>query len=599
MLMKHQDSRTPAPPVKPAASPYSCEVDLTDLNDARSMGVLLVPPGSRVLDIGAADGSVARALVARGCSVCAVEVHEATALEAQRVCDEVICADVEELDLRPVFARGAFDVVLLLDVLEHLRHPDELLRRIADLISPRTVVIASIPNVTHASIRIRLLQGRFTRTDTGLLDRTHLQFLDRDGVEQLFAGAGLQIRDMVRVSRELGETELQVTADELPAEVVRIATADTDSHTYQFVVVAASAAGAASAYPPGEMLAGRLQDRLTSVERGWREVESYVRKLERENAAHSRVIAERDAALAGMQSSAASASARAEELAVSFEGFLAVHGELALGIAALRDVHERHYASQHAEHARCQELLIAEHRRLDELRAEEHARREANLRDQAERAHALQEEDFARRAGALRQELAALCSQKAALEQQNAEAAAENHRLKEQRHALDGRMVELETACRRLQLEALQAAHEADAECVRLATQAEDLRGALAQAETAAAAVHETAAYLRRDLEVKEEYIVALREREVEAEREHAAALIARNQRAAECERRVAVIETELVALREIEQANRRVPRTPRYWVADRLNNAVKRVPPLHRGLRWLFGRVTGVDPLR
>ena len=37
---------------------YSREVDLADLNNAHTFAVLAVPPGSRVLDLGAADGSV-------------------------------------------------------------------------------------------------------------------------------------------------------------------------------------------------------------------------------------------------------------------------------------------------------------------------------------------------------------------------------------------------------------------------------------------------------------------------------------------------------------------------------------------------------------
>src|SRR3954447_25015221 len=104
-------------------SRYSRQVDLTNVNNAHTLGVLLVPPGSRVLDIGAGDGSVARALVERGCGVSAVEIDAEAARDARLCCEEVVVGDIEQMDLRAAFDDRVFDVVLLLDVLEHLKDP--------------------------------------------------------------------------------------------------------------------------------------------------------------------------------------------------------------------------------------------------------------------------------------------------------------------------------------------------------------------------------------------------------------------------------------------------------------------------------------------
>src|SRR3954454_23807229 len=157
----------------------SRKVNLTDVNNAHTLGVLLVPPGSRVLDIGGGGGTASRALVERGCRVWAIEIDPEAARDAHRCCEDVVVGDVEQMDLRAAFDDGVFDVILLLDVLEHLKDPAATLRRASARLAPGGRVVTSIPNVTHAAVRLQLLAGRFPRTDIGLLDRTHLQFFDR------------------------------------------------------------------------------------------------------------------------------------------------------------------------------------------------------------------------------------------------------------------------------------------------------------------------------------------------------------------------------------------------------------------------------------
>src|SRR5438477_5271006 len=102
---------------------YSYDIDLQNLNTSHSLAILSVHPGSRVLDIGAADGSVARVLVSRGCEVWGVEVDEQAARQAALVCHRVVVGDAERLDLDEALGGMRFDVVLLLDVLEHLVEP--------------------------------------------------------------------------------------------------------------------------------------------------------------------------------------------------------------------------------------------------------------------------------------------------------------------------------------------------------------------------------------------------------------------------------------------------------------------------------------------
>jgi len=220
------------------ASRYARELNLDDLN-AHTQGILLTPAGSRVLDVGTADGHpVAEALVARGCTVWGVELDEHAAERARQFCQKLVVGDVEELDLAAEFGGLEFDVILCLDVLEHLVEPAAALRKLAPLLAPGGVVVASIPNVTHAAVRLQLLKGEFTYTETGLLDRTHVRFFDRAEIGTLFADAGMTVLENLAVLREPHETEIPVDLDDVAKATLDEILADPDAHVFQWVAVA-------------------------------------------------------------------------------------------------------------------------------------------------------------------------------------------------------------------------------------------------------------------------------------------------------------------------------------------------------------------------
>lgn len=227
-------------------SRYSHAIDLTNWNDSHTLGILAVPPGSRVLDVGAAGGEVARALVERGCLVWGIEIDPVAAAAAQAYCQRLVIGDVQTLDLAEAFREQSFDTILFLDVLEHLADPIGTLRRVTPLLAANGRVIASIPNVAHAAVRLDLLRGRFRYREKGLLDRTHVRFYDRQEVDHLFFEAGLTITQHQRTTQSVTGTEITVNPATFPSAVLAEILADPDALTYQFVVSAAPANGRGS-----------------------------------------------------------------------------------------------------------------------------------------------------------------------------------------------------------------------------------------------------------------------------------------------------------------------------------------------------------------
>jgi len=232
----------------PSASRYAAALDLRNINDSHVVAVGRVPARSRVLDLGTADGSVAALLRGMGCRIWGVEIDPAAAEAARAVCEEVAVDDLNQLDLATRFEGIRFDVVLMLDVLEHLADPAAVLARVGSVLADGGWGVISLPNVAHASVRLALLEGRFSYMDTGLLDRTHLRFFDRAGVEDLLRQAGWGMFEMVRLISPLGSTEIQVSNPD--PVLVRQLASDIEALTYQFVLCAAPLGSVALEHNP-------------------------------------------------------------------------------------------------------------------------------------------------------------------------------------------------------------------------------------------------------------------------------------------------------------------------------------------------------------
>jgi methionine biosynthesis protein MetW len=123
----------------------------------------MVPPGSRVLDLGCGDGALLAELIAsRGCRGQGVEVSR----EALHACVErgvpVVEADIDRG--LPEFGDGSFDVVVLSQTLQAVHRPALVLREVTRV---GRVGIVSFPNFGHWRLRVQLLaKGKMPVTRT-------------------------------------------------------------------------------------------------------------------------------------------------------------------------------------------------------------------------------------------------------------------------------------------------------------------------------------------------------------------------------------------------------------------------------------------------
>jgi 2-polyprenyl-3-methyl-5-hydroxy-6-metoxy-1,4-benzoquinol methylase len=116
-----------------------------------------------------------------------VEIAEVAAKNAHCFADEVHCLDFEQYDLPN--GPEKFDLVLCLDVLEHMVDPWDVVDRLAtQYLEVGGTLLVSLPNVRHYSVVLPLLfQGRWDYEVAGLLDRTHLRFFTKASAQALLS----------------------------------------------------------------------------------------------------------------------------------------------------------------------------------------------------------------------------------------------------------------------------------------------------------------------------------------------------------------------------------------------------------------------------
>jgi 2-polyprenyl-3-methyl-5-hydroxy-6-metoxy-1,4-benzoquinol methylase len=154
---------------------------------------LVDPAGMRVLDAGCGAGGNAALMKGAGAGeIVGIELHAVAAQRARAVCDRVLEGDLSDLDLEALGAES-FDLVLAIDVLEHLAAPEEALRRLVGLLRPGGILVACIPNVAHVWVFANLLAQTWPQKDSGIFDRTHRRFFARRDMIRLLEGAGLEI----------------------------------------------------------------------------------------------------------------------------------------------------------------------------------------------------------------------------------------------------------------------------------------------------------------------------------------------------------------------------------------------------------------------
>ena len=151
-----------------------------------------VPPGARVLEVGAGDGSFVARLAAAGYDARGIEPSASASAAAARRGARVEHTAAEDAGVQP----ASEDAVVIWHTLEHLDDPEATLRRVHAWLRPGGRLIVAVPDL--ASVQARIGGDRWFHQDVPR-HRTHFTAA---GVRLLVARTGYRV---VRVRHLLVE----------------------------------------------------------------------------------------------------------------------------------------------------------------------------------------------------------------------------------------------------------------------------------------------------------------------------------------------------------------------------------------------------------
>lgn len=185
---------------------YEFKLNPEEVNDSHMALARRIKPGESILELGCSSGYLSRFLTQDlGCRVVGVDIDAQALQQAKAVCHKAIVADLDQNSWFKEIQGEVFDTILCADVLEHLKSPATLLKQLKAYLSPNGRVLASIPNIAHASIRLELLQGHFDYESLGILDDTHLHFYTLDGCVAMLMQAGYLCHDVAYSIHDLAD----------------------------------------------------------------------------------------------------------------------------------------------------------------------------------------------------------------------------------------------------------------------------------------------------------------------------------------------------------------------------------------------------------
>lgn len=149
-------------------------------------------PGTRMLDLGCGPGAMGERAEPLGLEIVAVD-RSSTVYQGRH---PFVSLDFDTPSFADALGIGAFDLVLAVEVIEHVESPIGFLRNVARLLAKNGVAVITTPNVDSLAARLKfLLAGRLRMMDEHS-DPTHISPIFADLLlRQFLPRAGLRIKE--------------------------------------------------------------------------------------------------------------------------------------------------------------------------------------------------------------------------------------------------------------------------------------------------------------------------------------------------------------------------------------------------------------------
>lgn len=208
-----------------------------DSDNSASLILRSVKANTTVLEFGPGNGYMTQYLKEQlNCNVHIVEMNEEDIDQAIHYSASALVGpdkgNIENYHWKNI---EKCDHIIFADVLEHLYYPERVLKEAVSLLKDDGSILISIPNISHNSIIIDLINGKFEYRELGLLDNTHIRFFTRASLQKMVDNVGLFISKETNTFCKVEDTEFKNYYDNVDDEIASILSNRPDGILYQFI----------------------------------------------------------------------------------------------------------------------------------------------------------------------------------------------------------------------------------------------------------------------------------------------------------------------------------------------------------------------------
>jgi 2-polyprenyl-3-methyl-5-hydroxy-6-metoxy-1,4-benzoquinol methylase len=164
----------------------------------------------QLLEIGCGDGKILSKLY-KNFKITAIDISSAAIRKARKRLPGQ--SNLRVLDIENQYLEGQYDIILCLNVLEHLKNPEAVILKIRDILKDDGVFIFSVPNNYSLGKVSTLIMNTFDRTHISTYKRKQwVELVKKSGLEPVQIRNGFLYKPFAReFTRHFATTMFMIT----------------------------------------------------------------------------------------------------------------------------------------------------------------------------------------------------------------------------------------------------------------------------------------------------------------------------------------------------------------------------------------------------